>query len=267
MTDRLAAARRIPKAAAGRAADRLAAALAPRLAAELATPPAAEPAAPEFDPFAREARDNEHLMLLIGFLLREDDDCIDIGANRGRFLSEMVRRAPHGRHIAWEPLPQLAAELRTAFPQVEVHEAALAAEAGRTEFVVVPEDLGYSGLRERSYPGEFRTERIEVAIERLDDALPEGYAPALIKVDVEGAERGVFEGGLETIARHKPVIVFEHGLGGSDRYGTDSDHIFDLLVDQAGLRLFDLDADGPLSRERLAERFASGTRWNFLARP
>ena len=149
----------------------------------------------------------------------------------------MVRRAPHGRHIAWEPLPQLAAELRTAFPQVEVHEAALA-EAGRTEFVVVPEDLGYSGLRERSYPGEYRTERIEVAIERLDDALPEGYAPTLIKVNVEGAERGVFAGGLETIARHKPVIVFEHGLGGSDRYGTSSDHIFDLLVDHAGLRLF-----------------------------
>ena len=265
--------RRYPNAVAARFADRVAAALAHRLEARLVPAPApAAPAAPTeqqqgFDPLAREGRDNEHLMLLLGFLLREDDCCIDIGANRGRFLAEMVRRAPRGRHIAWEPIPALAAELREAFPNVEVHEAAVSSEAGRTEFVVVNDDPGYSGLRERTYPAEFTTERIEVVIERLDDELPADYVPALIKIDVEGAERGVIEGAIETITRHQPVIVFEHGLGGSDHYGTNSDHIYDLLVEQAGLRIFDMDADGPLTRERLAEHFTSGTRWNFLARP
>ena len=77
----------------------------------------------------------------------------------------------------------------------------------------------------------------------------------------------MFEGALGTIARHKPVVIFEHGLGGSDHYGTTSDDVFDLLVREAGMRLFDMDASGPYSREGFAETFASGTRWNFIARP
>jgi FkbM family methyltransferase len=68
----------------------------------------------------------------------------------------------------------------------------------------------------RRYPDEYATERIEVKLERLDRARPDEYVPALIKADVERAERQGFEGARETITRHKPVIVFEHGLGGSD---------------------------------------------------
>jgi len=253
----------LPRRLLARAADRAADALARRIAERLAAPAPAPAAVPE----DREATDNRHLELLLGFLLAEDANCVDVGANEGRFLSAMVARAPRGRHVAFEPIPALAARLRAAFPQVEVHQAALAAEAGEAEFVVVPEDLGHSGLRERRYPAPYRTERIRVAVERLDDALPPGYAPHLLKVDVEGGELGVLRGGLETIARHRPVIVFEHGLGAADRYGTTPEQIHDLLVGDAGLRLFDLDANGPYSREQFAEVFAGGRRWNFLARP
>ena len=41
----------------------------------------------------------------------------------------------------------------------------------------------------------------------LDRCLLVGYVPALIKVDVEGAELQVFEGALETISKYKPVII------------------------------------------------------------
>ena len=219
-----------------------------------------------WDAAAQEGSDNDNLALLLGFLLRETDCCIDVGANRGRFLWEICRRAPRGHHIAWEPIPELARELRQGFPQVEVHQAALADRAGIADFVLVHDDPGYSGLRERTYPGQYTTEHIEVRLERLDDVIPSDYVPAFIKIDVEGGERQVFEGAMATITRHKPVIVFEHGLGASDHYGTNSDHIYDLLVEQAGLRLFDLSAEGPYSRERFAEVFASARRWNFIAR-
>lgn len=137
-------------------------------------------------------------------MVRADSNCIDAGANQGRFLAHMVQRAPRGHHIAFEPIPALADALRTGFPDVEVHQAALYDEPGESTFTYVPEDTGYSGLRERAYPREFETEQITVPLERLDDVVPAGYVPHVLKVDVEGAELQVFRGGLETIARHKP---------------------------------------------------------------
>jgi hypothetical protein len=38
-------------------------------------------------------------------------------------------------------------------------------------------------------------------------------------------------------------------------------------VRTAKLRLFDLDAEGPFSRDQFAEIYAGGRIWNFLARP
>jgi FkbM family methyltransferase len=218
-------------------------------------------------PRDREGLDNLHVELLLGWLLREDSNCIDIGTNEGRFLWHIRARAPRGRHLAFEPLPALAAQLRQTFPDVEVHEAALSEQAGEAEYVYVPQDPGYSGLRERQYPAEWETQRISVKVERLDDALPPGYVPHLIKIDVEGAEREVLTGGLKTILDHRPVIVFEHGIGAADRYGTTPEHIWDLLAGEARMRIFDLDARGPLSRESFSDIFNAGERWNWVALP
>jgi FkbM family methyltransferase len=257
--------RTYPRRAAARAADRVADALADRLATRLDGGAAGTAETAALD---REATDNRNLELLLGFLLREDSNCVDVGANQGRFLAEMVARAPRGRHVAFEPLPQLAAGLRKAFPDVEVHEAAVADVAGSAEFVAVAEDPAYSGLRERRYPdADWHTERIPVRIEVLDEQLPADYVPTLIKIDVEGAELGALRGALGTIRRHRPYVVFEHGLGASERYGTTPEMVHALLCDEAGLRIFDMDATGPLSIEQLAAHFHAGTRWNFLAMP
>jgi FkbM family methyltransferase len=215
----------------------------------------------------REGLDNAHTELVLGWLLRENSNCIDVGANKGRFLSHIVNRAVHGTHLAWEPLPDFAEQARIAFPSVDVHQAALSDHAGEAEFVFVPELPAYSSLRERSYPTEVHPQRITVKLERLDDSLPSDYVPHLIKIDVEGAEREVLLGGLETIARHRPIVIFEHGLGAADRYGTTPEHIWDLLAGDAKLHIYDMDAVGPLSREHFADIFAAGSRWNFIALP
>jgi FkbM family methyltransferase len=179
----------------------------------------------------------------------------------------MVNRAPQGRHYAFEPIPVLAEQLRETYPQVQVRQAALYNEPGEAEFLLVPEDMGYSGLRERAYPGDYHPEPIQVPLERLDDVLPDDYVPHLIKIDVEGAELQVFQGALQTLKRHRPVLVFEHGPGASDRYGTTPEAVHDLLAGEVGLRLFDLDATGPLNREAFSANFYSGSRWNYVALP
>jgi FkbM family methyltransferase len=210
---------------------------------------------------------NEHLRRLLESVLKEDSNCIDIGAYRGRVLAELVGIAPRGKHIAYEPLPHLYAYLLEHFPSVEIRQAAVSNEVGETSFMYVKNVPAESGFRERSHAGQRKIEKLRVRTEALDRCLPTDYVPTLIKIDVEGAERQVFEGAIETITRHKPVIIFEHGKGGAPHYNTRPQHIYELLNEVAGLRIFDLDGNGPYTLEQFVEAFELDERWDYVARP
>jgi FkbM family methyltransferase len=212
-------------------------------------------------------RDTKLLVALLEELLEPDSDCLDVGAHAGSVLAEMVRLAPRGRHVAWEPLPAFAGRLRERFPDVEVREAALGNEAGERAFAHVVDDPGWSGFRARPTPSSSPVEELSVRVERLDDALPDGVRPAYVKIDVEGAEEEVVLGAQETLRRHRPVVAFEHGRGSADHYGTTPGAIHDLLAEELGYEIFGLDGDGPYNAERFIEIFASGERVNFVARP
>ena len=212
-------------------------------------------------------RDTEQLVALLEELLEPGSVCLDVGAHEGTVLREMVRCAPNGRHVAWEPLPAFAGRLRERFPSVEVREAALSDHAGEREFAHVLGEPGWSGFVARPTPGGSEVETITVRCERLDDALPAGVQPALVKIDVEGAEELVLRGALETLSRHRPVVVFEHGAGSADHYGTSPLRIHGLLTAELGYEIQGLDGDGPYTAARFTEMVATGERVNFVARP
>lgn len=221
-----------------------------------------------FDPDMRRVLRDEHAMrVALATALRHDGNAIDVGANQGDTLELILAVAPAGQHIAYEPIPGLAADLVARYPGVDVRNAACSDEAGNAEFTHVLNAPAMSGLRQRedlpSHAGE--VERIPVRLDKLDDALPEGYVPALIKIDVEGAELLVMRGAAETLARHRPFVIFEHGIGGADLYGSKPGEVFDLLS-SAGLRIFDLEGDGPYTRDGFEAVFAEPI-WNFLAAP
>jgi hypothetical protein len=92
-----------------------------------------------------------------------------------------------------------------------------------------------------------------------------------MKIDVEGGELGVLRGGFGLLARCRPFIVFEHGLGGSDFYGTRPQDVWDVLVDGVGLEINLmrrwLDGSKPLSRDEFADEFDSGRNFYFMASP
>jgi FkbM family methyltransferase len=221
-----------------------------------------------FDPGLRRHRlDEVASAAVLAAVLRPDSNVIDVGANVGDVLERIVRLAPHGRHLAYEPIPELAADLVRRFPGVDVRQAALSDEAGRSSFSHVTAEPAFSGLVQRQdLPpdiGEIR--RIEVRLERLDDVLPDGVAPTLIKIDVEGAEVKVLRGARETLARHRPYVIFEHGSGGADLYDTGSEELWQIL-DEAGLRVFSVAGDGPYGRDEFAALFHA-PQWNYLAAP
>jgi FkbM family methyltransferase len=215
----------------------------------------------------QDRRDHEALATIFAAVLAPDANCVDVGAHTGDVLAEIVRIAPRGRHIGFEPLPGLAATLRRRLPGVSVRTVALGDAPGSFPFTHVIDRPGWSGLRPRPTPdGEAaRTETISVAVERLDDALPAGYVPALIKIDVEGAELGVLRGARATLAAHHPILVFEHGLGSADHYGTTPGDVHGLLT-ELGYRVFDLQGHG-YDPAAFAHAFHTAARVNFLARP
>jgi FkbM family methyltransferase len=211
----------------------------------------------------RNRRDDAHLRAVMAAVLAPDSNGIDVGANIGEVLSTLVRLAPQGRHIAYEPLPELAGALAERFPGVDVRCAALAGAPGEATFYRRADAPSRSALRPLGGP----TEPLPVRLEALDDSLPDGYVLHFLKIDVEGAELAVLEGALRTLRRDRPVVAFEHGSTALE-YGTTHGMVHDLLCGEAGLRIFDMDGDGPFDRatfERVAD--PPGRRWNFLARP
>jgi FkbM family methyltransferase len=209
---------------------------------------------------------------VIAKVLRDGEVAIDVGAHNGTVLRKIVDASPSARHHAFEPLPQCAQKLRESFPGVEVHECALSDEAGTKEFHFVTNYPEYSGLRRRRYDLEgAQVELISVRVERLDDVMDDDANIRFMKIDVEGGELGVLRGGLGLLARCRPFIVFEHGLGAADFYGTRPQDVWDLLVDGVGLdvnlmRRW-LDGSAALSRNEFADEFESGRNFYYMASP
>jgi FkbM family methyltransferase len=216
----------------------------------------------------RDLRDHAAMKLLTAVALQPDGNGIDVGAHQGAVLREMARLAPHGRHLGFEPIPELRAGLEAEFassPKVEIRAEALSDSAGETTFHHVLTAPGFSGLKRREMSAGEDVREITVETARLDDILPGDFVPSLLKIDVEGAELLVLRGAAESVARHRPMIIFEHGVGGFERYGDAPGDLHDLLVGDCGLRIFDLAGEGPYSRDEFEDVFTKPI-WNFVAR-
>jgi len=204
--------------------------------------------------------------------LRPQANCLDIGAYRGGVVRDMLRYAPNGQHSAFEPVPAQAQYLRENFPQVIVHAVALSDTTGTAQFHHVVSRPTYSGLRAVRYPSpNEQVAVIEVSVGRLDDLVPADMPVDFIKIDVEGAEYHVLRGGLATIKRRQPIIVFEHGLTSPWYYNIPSANVYDLLTDEAYLQISLmqrwLQHGPPLSREEFIREVTDARNYYFIAYP
>ena len=200
--------------------------------------------------------------------------CIDVGCYKGSILRLMMKYAPAGRFLAFEPLPHLYKKILEKFNSdaVRVHNLALSDSAGTSSFNGVESNPAYSGLKKRRYDRPNETDsQIEVKVDTLDNILgkePVGKV-SFIKIDVEGAEYFVMKGAEKCIKRDRPVIVFEHGMGGSDCYGMKPEDVYELLHDRCGLRISLLSdyllRKSPLDREGFCDQFYKGKHYFFIA--
>jgi FkbM family methyltransferase len=210
---------------------------------------------------------------IIPGLLPPDSTCIDVGAHKGFVLDLLMRSAPQGTFYAFEPIPYLARLLRRKYRDhapVTIHECALSDKSGSTTFYIDTNAMGYSSL---SMPaGRDAGNKIKmctVKVARLDDLLPD-VRPDIIKIDVEGAELGVLRGAAKILARARPTVIFEHGIGGADRFGTTPEQIFDLFAStDLEVSLLDrfLAGQRALSRCEFSDQYYKHLNNNFIAYP
>jgi FkbM family methyltransferase len=200
-------------------------------------------------------------------VLKRDSCFVDIGAHTGQILRQAIALAPDGKHWAFEPLPHLFKNLKVDFPSANIFNVALSDASGVIEDFGHDLDMpGRSGMKRTPMDAGHNFEKIPIRTETLDSFI---FGPVdMIKIDVEGAELMVLRGARNTIASTKPVIVFEHGLGGADSYGHTPEQVFDLLAD-CGLRLSTMTRwladDPPLSRVQFCNHFYTGKDFYFMA--
>ena len=205
-------------------------------------------------------------------VLRPDSNALDIGAFEGGMLKHLVRLAPRGKHMAFEPQPERCERLARSFPNVEVHPYAIGDRAGTVRFHCMREHPALSGLsrRERDLASEHATE-IAVRMETLDRTVPRDRRLDLVKIDVEGAELGVFRGGIEVLRLQRPVVVFESGIGGADHFDTTPGSLHDLIANEIGLQISLLGdwlaGKPPLSRDSFIAQFERRLHFYFVAHP
>jgi FkbM family methyltransferase len=133
---------------------------------------------------------------------------LDIGANKGVWAWLMARHTSVVH--TFEPNPKLFAELaRNVRGRAKVHDIAISNRSGEAELRIPRGAKGYSNQGGSLSATKVKADFIgyPVRTRRLDDLElgPIGF----IKIDVEGHELAVLEGGRETIAREHPKMVIE----------------------------------------------------------
>jgi len=166
--------------------------------------------------------------------LLEGSVCVDVGANVGYFSILMSRLVgKHGQTIAFEPMPENVELLRenievNGLENIVVVAAAAGDESGSVELLNAASDRATKTASVVGYHIEGPAQTTVVRCVRLDDYFDASVPPpALIKIDVEGAELMVLKGARQTIAKSQPTLIVEiHGWGSSG-----SQEVLDLLAE------------------------------------
>lgn len=197
--------------------------------------------------------------------------CIDIGANFGLVSLTMARQVgPTGEVLAFEPAPGQYRLLRLnrwlhRFSQIKTFPVAVTRTAGSLSFHLITGQAN-QGLHTSVFPPYWAAGKavphrtITVPAVSLD-ALWKNKGVSrcdLIKIDVEGAEDQVLQGGLRFFQRFKPVVLLEI-----------SDHSLPVLlplIRKMQYRLMKTDHQGkltPVTVPKLSRYFAR----NFVLLP
>jgi len=170
-----------------------------------------------------------HEMAFLLHILRPDDLYIDVGANVGSYTL-LACGVSGARGVAFEPIPatferMLAnIQLNGLQEKVDCHNLGVGREEGVLLFTSDQNTTNHALAA-----GETSDGAAEVRVVNLDSIL-QGMDPFLLKIDVEGFETPVLEGGLKVLANPALKAVIMELNGSGDRYGFDEESILAKML-------------------------------------
>ena len=188
------------------------------------------------------------IMRLMSRLVRPGHVCLDIGANLGAHTLALAELARGGAVYAFEPstvnMSFLAQNVgRNGLDNVRLQKLALGAQAGTQSFTHLVGMEGCSFLTPndpiedvllRSWGQNLDRITEDVLVITLDQWAENNMIDKIdfVKMDVEGSELSVIEGGTKTLGRFRPPLILEfnkHAL--NLYYGINPKLFFDRLTD------------------------------------
>jgi FkbM family methyltransferase len=161
--------------------------------------------------------------------IKAGDVFLDIGANIG-FFSVIGARlvGPDGRVYAFEPVPANLTALQrniglNQFANTKIMQSAVSNHSGKGELLLADWGGG-SALKGASTPPDI-CGTMEVELVTIDQLVEQGEIepPAVVKIDVEGAELEVLQGMARTLEKHHPVLIYELDDDNPERYQQKQD--------------------------------------------
>jgi FkbM family methyltransferase len=142
---------------------------------------------------------------------------LDIGAHSGQFALVARNLYPSARLICFEPLAgprQKLGRILADDGNSDIRAVALAEVDGEQEMQVSGKDdssslLGPTPRQAENFPGSQTVGRRRVPVQRLDTALADVRLdrPTLLKMDVQGAEQRVLEGGIGILEQTDAALI------------------------------------------------------------
>jgi FkbM family methyltransferase len=204
---------------------------------------------------------------LLYSLINDGDIIFDIGANIGWYTISMAKRFPASAIYAFEPLPATFNNLQKNITINEVKNVVqnnfgFSSEEKTLTFYSSPHTSVSNSAR--NITGDDEAVATDCKVKRLDDFVStQKLKIDFIKCDVEGAELFVFEGGLNTIINHKPVVFTEMLRKWAAKFNYHPNNIVELFS-QAGYKCFYNDGNNKLKEIKLVDEETTATNFFFL---
>jgi FkbM family methyltransferase len=145
------------------------------------------------------------------------DTVLDIGANTGQFTRTISTLLPSANIYSFEPIPDCFEKLQefaNNHNNIKIFNTGIGDKSGvisfeQNEYSPSSSFLKMSDIHKKAFTFTENSNTVDVKIEKLDDiaqSLDLGKS-LFIKIDVQGYEDKVLQGGSETIKKAKIVIV------------------------------------------------------------
>lgn len=151
---------------------------------------------------------------------KNDTGCFfDVGANVGLYAWQVRKVCPLRKILAFEPDPENFKLLEMTRNEanaknLEIYPYALSNETGDTSFFqdTLTSATGCIAGKDKPWIEQYlngSSNTISVKMQTLDSVIQNDKIPSLIKIDVEGHEIEVLDGGRKTLSKKKPLLIIE----------------------------------------------------------